>query len=124
MTDAAYDMTTLKSMEDDPRLEAVIEAISALTADDVLQGDTASDLDELSSGTLFEGIEPSPDGVFLVAGTDNFEATATIYVTLQYGGSRDGVTMSDSYPAYVKGHFERGSVQIDSVSVDTSSFYE
>lgn len=124
MTDAAHDMTTLQSMEDDPRLEAIIDAISALDADDVLQGDTANDLDALSSGTLFEGIEPSPDGVFLVKDTDKFEATATIYVTLQYGGSRDGVTMSDSYPAYVKGHFERGKVRIDSVSVDTSSFYE
>lgn len=124
MTNAAHNLATLQSMEDDPRLDDVIEAISALDADDVLRGATANDLDELSSATLFEGIEPSPDGVFLVKGTEKFEATATIYVTLQYGGSRDGVTMSDSYPAYVTGHFGRDGVHIDDVTVDTSSFYE
>jgi hypothetical protein len=119
------DMHQLVDFEgDDDRLDAIIELISSLTDADVLKGDVLNDLYELSSGTIFEGIEPNPEGVFLVRDTNKFEASATIYVTLQYGGSRDGVTMSDSYPAYVTGHFNDKVPEIDTISVDTSSFYE
>jgi len=119
------DMHQLVDFEgDDDRLDAIIELISSLTDADVLKGDVLNDLYELSSGTIFEGIEPNPEGVFLVRDTNKFEASATIYVTLQYGGSRDGFTMSDSYPAYVTGHFNDKVPEIDTISVDTSSFYE
>lgn len=119
----AIDMTTLVPLEGE-RLAQVIDAISNLTDADVLKGETAGALDVLSSSTVFDGIEPNPDGVFLVQGTDQFEATATIYVTLRYGGDRDGVTVGDAYPAYVSGHFAGVDVVIDDVSVDTGSFYE
>lgn len=106
------------------KLARVIDALSELDVESPVLAQAVSDLGELSSGTIFEGIEPNPDGIFSVEGTDEFEATATIYVTLQYGGSRDGVTMSDAYPAYVRGRFNRDAVQIESIRVDTSSFYE
>lgn len=119
----AFDMTHLAPLEGD-ELKSVVGKISDLTADDAVMSDAINDLNELSSATLFEGVDASPDGVFRVSGTKRFEATATIYVTLQYGGSKDGSAMSDAYPATVTGHFDRNDVVIDHVSVDTRSFYE
>ncbi len=109
---------------DGEELSKVIGVISDLTADDPVLSDAISDLSELSGATLFDGIDPSPDGIFRVTGTNKFEATATIYVTLQYGGSKDAVSMSDAYPASVAGHFDGAAIVVDDVSVDTSSFYE
>jgi hypothetical protein len=115
---------TLKPLEDEPKLEAVIEAISSLTADDVLIGSTADALDELSTRTTFEGIEANPDGVFTSDGGATFQAACTIYVTLNYGGRRDDVSMADSYPATVHGTIDaEGVVAVDHVDVDTSSFF-
>lgn len=114
----------LKPLEDDAKLEAIIEAISSLTADDVLTGDAASDLDELSTRTQFDGIEANPEGVFTPDGGSTFQAACTIYVALNYGGSRDAVSMADSYPATVHGSINQdGTVEIDQVEVDTSSFF-
>lgn len=118
------DIAQLEEIDDEALLEAIFDLIASLTDEDVLRGDVQSELYELSSGTIFEGIEASPDGVFRVKGTDRFEANATIYVTLQYGGSNDGLTLSDSYPAYVKGRVTDGKPEIESISVDTSSFFE
>lgn len=105
------------------RDQAVFDAISALTLEDGPVAAAWDELDILSSATLFEGIEAAPGGVvFSVLG--RFEAAATIYVTLQYGGSRDSVSMSDAYPAEVFGSIdEQGEVQIDRIDVDTQSFY-
>lgn len=119
----AFDTEQLSPL-DHERLPQVIGAISDLTVEDGVLADAVNALGDLSSATLFDAIDPNPDGIFTVTGTNRFEATATIYVTLQYGGSRDDVAMSDAYPASVAGHFERGKVVIDSVSVDTRSFYE
>lgn len=109
---------------DENQQVSIIDALSELDVESAVLAAAIGDLNELSSGTIFEGIEPNPDGIFSVEGTDQFEATATIYVTLNYGGSRDGVSMSDAYPAYVRGHLKDGKVEIESVRVDTSSFYE
>ncbi|WP_333897270.1 hypothetical protein [Brevundimonas aurantiaca] len=109
---------------EDERLPKVVGAISDLTADDEVLSETMSDLGTLSAATLFEGIDPSPDGIFQVSGSNAFEANATVYVTLQYGGAKDGAAMSDAYPASVSGHFDNDKVVIDQVSVDTRSFYE
>jgi hypothetical protein len=115
----------LKRLDDEQKLELIISAIDALTADDVFINDAADALDELSTRTTFEGIEANPDGIFTRDDGATFSAACTIYVGLNYGGSRDGVCMSDSFPATVSGHFEDGgNVNIDDVNVDTTSFFD
>lgn len=108
----------------EPRQKAIFDAISALSENDTAVLQAWDQLDILSSATLFEGIEAAPGGT-LIADDGQFEAAATIYITLQYGGSRDNVSMSDSYPATVFGHIDaQGTVEVDRIEVDTESFYE
>lgn len=115
----------LYPIEDEDQLECIWNAVSSLTDADVMVGDAADALYELSSGTIFEGIEVNPEGVFRVGNSNRFEAACTVYVQLNYGGSRDGVSMSDSYPATVYGTIsEDHSVDITDIAVDTSSFFE
>ncbi len=115
----------LHPIEDDEQLENIWNAVSNLTDAEVMVGDAADALYELSSGTIFEGIEVNPEGVFRVGNSERFEAACTVYVQLNYGGSRDGVSMSDSYPATVYGTISEGAgVEITNISVDTSSFFE
>jgi Predicted pPIWI-associating nuclease len=83
-----------------------------------------SDLDALSTHTSIEGIEAVPEGIFEV-GDNGFTAVATVYVDLSYGNNEDSFSTLDSFPAQVQGHFtSNGEAIVDSVSVDTSSFYE
>lgn len=84
-------------------------------------------LEEISAGTLFEGIEVYGDSA--VIDGDELIAPATVYVKLQYDpSSKDPVVFSDSYPARVffKVIDNRGEkiVEIERVEVDTSSFYQ
>lgn len=116
---------SLVPIDDDTLLEKIWDAVSALTADEVMVGEAADALNELSSGTIFEGIEANPEGVFRVRDTNKFEAACTVYVELNYGGSRDGVSISDSYPATVYGTIsDSDEVEISDILVDTSSFFE
>jgi hypothetical protein len=109
---------------DEAREKAIFEAISALSDSDAAVLQAWDQLDILSSATLFEGIEAAPGGI-LISGNGQFEAAATVYITLQYGGSRDNVSMSDSYPATVFGNVDdAGNVEVERVEVDTESFYE
>ncbi|MGA2312094.1 MAG: hypothetical protein ABSF87_06975 [Xanthobacteraceae bacterium] len=106
------------------RLTAIIDAISKLDRDDLEKYGAWSDLDALSTQTSFEGIEPHPDGIFKT-NKKHFDAIATVYVTLNYGGKRDRTSMSDSYPARVTGSIiGKNNVTIDSMTIDTSSFYQ
>lgn len=106
------------------QLQPIISAILRLHFDDLQKGGAWQPLDELSSNTQFEGIEPNPDGIYKV-GDDDFEAVANVYVTLNYGDKSDPASMSDSYPAIVSGKIDaNNSVQIESIKVDTSSFYK
>ena len=109
---------------DDNREEAIFTAISALDADDISSRNGWVELDILSSQTIFEGIEAVPGGI-VVSLLGRFEAAATVYVTLNYGPSKDSVSMSDSYPAIVRGTVADDlNVEIDEISVDTESFYK
>ena len=47
-----------------------------------------------------------------------------VYLTLEYGGSRDSGSIPDSYPAVVRVTFDGDSVEITDIEVDTGSFYE
>jgi hypothetical protein len=121
MTSAAK--SKLKPIEDQ-RLNKIVKAVSELTVDDLSSLHAWENLDNLSSNTLFESVEANPDGVFDV-GNNQFEAIANVYITLQYGGKSDSTSMSDSYPARVRGKLtSSGTVRIQSIDVDTSSFYK
>ena len=54
----------------------------------------------------------------------NFEAIASVYVTLVYGSSRDEETMSDEYVATIGGTVGPEGVEITRAEVDTTPFYE
>ncbi|KPF91277.1 hypothetical protein IP81_13190 [Novosphingobium sp. AAP83] len=98
-------------------------AVSNLTLDDYPVLNAWDDLDALSSRTIFEGIEAIPGGIVFDE-DGHFEVAATIYVTLNYGGSRDEVSMSDSYPAMIYGKVDDLlNVDISECSFDTHSFY-
>jgi hypothetical protein len=107
---------------DDERSLKIAEAVSNLAADDLMNLGAWQSLDELSSNTIFDGIEANPDGIFETE-DHKFQAIADVYVTLQYGGKKDGTSMSDAYPAKVSGTIDAGGVKIEAIDVDTSSFY-
>jgi hypothetical protein len=109
---------------EDALLDQVVNAVSALAADDAVMAEAMQDIEMLSASTMFEGVDASPDGIFALKDTERFEATATIYVTLQYGEGGDDVSIGEAYPATIEGRFENGALVIDRVRVDTSSFYE
>jgi hypothetical protein len=111
-------------IDEDAREEAVFNAISGITQEELNRLGGWNELDILSSATLYEGLEAVPGGmVFHQDG--GFEAAATVYVTLQFGPSRDRETMSDAYPAIVKGQIDNElSVEIENIDVDTESFYQ
>jgi len=83
-----------------------------------------SDLDELSSQTLLDGVEIDPDGV-IVKG-QKFKGPVSVYVLLQYGSKNDeGFETSDSFMGEFEGHFDENNKPIiDNVRIDTSPFYE
>jgi hypothetical protein len=112
----------LTPIEDPLRVEAVLKAIEEY--DIILDSDALSKLDEISSQTQIESIEPDPDGLFEEP-DGHFQAVGSIYVTLNYGGKRDAASMSDSYPFHAFGRLaEDGSASVERIEVDTSSFYE
>lgn len=116
--------TGLKPVEDEHQLDTILTAVSDLTPDEIMESEAAADLDILSTHTLIDAVEASPDGVFWTKLNTEFEAVATIYVVLNYGSLRESDAMSDSYPAYIHGKFDNGKATIDRITVDTRSFYE
>ena len=110
-------------IEDDRVIGLIVEAAAALDAADLARLSIGDDVGELSSNTIFDSLEVVPEGI-LKAGPDGFEASATVYITLNYGGSRDHVSMPDSYPAVVRGVLDANGAAITEVDVDTGSFYE
>ena len=103
-------------------LDDVMKAIASIDSDTFASLSEADDVGELSSNTVFDSIETSPETVFQRPG-GRFEASAIVYVTLNYGGKRDGVSMPDSYPAVIEGKISGKKVEIERIRVDTSSFY-
>ncbi len=112
----------LNPVDDDRKRDAIIDAVANY---DVSESSDWTKLDVLSSHTIFEEIDAVPEGIFESTSTD-FEVVATVFVTLHYGSKKEQTSMSDSYPAHVRGTYDEVThkVSIDKVSVDTSSFYE
>lgn len=112
----------LNPVTDGTRLEAIFRAIEAFEISD---SEGWGQLDELSSRTEIESVEPDPDGLFESPDASTFEAIGSVYVTLNYGGKKDGLSMADSYPFHAFGRFQsEGQATVERLKVDTSSFYE
>ena len=111
----------LKPVVDGRKRDAIIEAIARY---DLSESSDWIKLDELSTHTDFEEVDAVPEGIFESTSTD-FEVIATVFVTLNYGSRKERSSMSDAFPAYIKGQYNQSTfaVSIDEVSVDTSSFY-
>jgi hypothetical protein len=109
-------------VKDRQKLDAVIDAVSKYN---VPASSAWNDLDQLSTHTQFEEMDAVPEGIF--ERENRFSASATVYVTLQYGAKAEEVTSSDAFPAAIDGHFEQENDSpraiIDSITIDTSSFY-
>jgi hypothetical protein len=113
--------TATPDLKNRSKLDAVMDAVSSI---ELTETPAWSDLDSLSTHTNIEDIEAVPEGIFETV-DNGFTAVATVYVGLNYGDKVDAVSVSDSFPAQVHGHFEQGDkAVVDSVSVDTGSFYE
>lgn len=109
--------------EDALTLTRVMDRINQLTQDDLDKVGAWDGLRELSSQTNLDMIDTGAENIAL-DNNGNFEATADVYVTLNYGPSNDGASFSDGYIATIRGHIAQDAVEIDGVSVDVSSFYE
>jgi hypothetical protein len=115
---------TLVPIEDTDTLDAVVEAITKVDYDEFFEKSLGDDVRDLSSNTVFDSLDVASGAVFKNP-AGGFEASGIAYVTLNYGGSRDSVSMPDSYPAVIKGEFdENGIPVVTEIHVDTSSFYE
>jgi hypothetical protein len=90
-----------------------------------LTGDAAwGNLDELSTHTRLDGVDVDPEGI-LIDEQGRFRGVMNIYVTLQYGkDDKEGFASSDSFLGNFEGHLEGSRPKIDTVTVDTSPFYE
>jgi len=110
-------------IEDERTIDLIANAAAEIDGDRFERLSSGDDVSELSSNTVFESLEIVPEGI-LRAGEAGFEASATVYITLNYGGSRDSVSMPDSYPAVVRGTIENDQITISEIDVDTGSFYE
>lgn len=67
---------------------------------------------------MIEGIEVFEEEIRTDG--DAFEGLINVHVTLQYS---EGVTMSETFPGRFEGKWKGNKPVIDTVSVDTSSFY-
>jgi hypothetical protein len=107
--------TPLKPMSPS-RLKPVLETISEF---DLVQDEAWNDLADLSKYATFTGIEAHPSGVYETGG-NNFEAVATVYVTLSFDAS-NAKSFSKSIPAHVFGTFDGNNVTIDKIRIDKES---
>jgi hypothetical protein len=78
-----------------------------------------SDLDVLSSNTHVEGIEVFEEEIRAVGG--RFEGPINVHVTLNYP---EDVTISETFPGRFEATWEGDHPLIESMVIDTASFYE
>lgn len=108
------------SAHDRAHTNEVVEAIHSVPYEDTLAW---PELSNLSGNTRIDSIEVFADEIEF-SGND-FEGPVVWHVTLTYGGGKDTVTMSEAFPGKVRGRLvESGTVHVDELTVDVSSFYE
>ncbi|PAX09472.1 hypothetical protein [Sphingomonas lenta] len=116
-------MTIARTTEERSSVDEIINEINALDQNALEDFGAWQALADLSSRTQFETVDGDPDSVVMDT-EGRFEAIATVYVTLVYGSSDDEDSISDEYLATVRGRSGVGDVTIESIHVDTRSFYE
>lgn len=111
----------------DAQVQKIINLVQEF---DLTDSASWSDIDALATQVSVDGIEVDPEGVVLY-GNGKFDGIFNLYLKLQYGSdSNDGFISSDSFLGRFEGHFEKGGLSnndnpvIDSLSVDTTRFYE
>jgi hypothetical protein len=111
----------LQRLDNRPELDAVMDAVSSI---DLPKTDAWDGLRTLATNVRVNGIEAVPEGIFKTEGND-FTAVATVYLSLDYGDGGKPLSISDSFPAQIQGHFEsHGKVVVDRINVDTSAFLD
>jgi hypothetical protein len=103
---------------DTAMLKPVLKKISNLTQQDLAQYKAWKGLADLAKKTTFAGIEAHPSGVYQVGEGNQFEAVATVYLTLDYGKDK---SFSNSFPAHIVGTISGTDATIQKITVDTSS---
>lgn len=102
------------------RLAAVMQVMSDF---DLTESQAWSDLDALSSNTYIDDLEVDPEGVIIEE--NEFKGVMNVYVVLHYGGNDDDAfDTSDAFRGQFSGHFDEDKAVVDSVTVDTSPFFE
>jgi len=115
----------LAPVESGVERQAILDAVSVIAPAFVLQSDHGQKLTRLALNPTIEGVEASPDGLFWTDRENNtkkFEAVATIYMTLNHHPANNTLAMSNSLPAYIKGHFDGDKVRIDKVELEMDSY--
>ena len=124
MTSSDNHLSRLTPIESGPQREAILDAISTNGPALVHKWATEHQIEELAANAVIQDVEASPDGLFWVGGFDSggsFEAVSTIYVLISYSTASNASTMSDSIPAYFKGHIKDHKVDLDDVELDYST---
>lgn len=107
-----HDMTASKSSE---RNRLIADAVRNL---ELSATKAWNDLDVLSSNTYIEAIEVFEDEIRESGG--KFAGPINVHVTLQYP---EDVTLSETFPGRFEGQWKDDRPLINTVMVDTSSFY-
>jgi hypothetical protein len=100
-----------------------IRSIVATVRDmEVTETDAWDVLSALASVTEVDAMEIFEDEIQIDG--EKFSGPLLWYVTLIYGPPNDQVVSSESFPGKFEGHIENGVPSVDSMTMDTSSFYE
>ncbi|MCJ8508924.1 hypothetical protein MUU53_13490 [Rhizobium lemnae] len=116
---------SIQSAEQDVWFEELPEKLAQAARDYPLAETTDwAPLDELSSGTRFEGMEAYGDSAVVEDG-ENI-APGRVHAELVYDEPGDPLTLRDSFPARIFFTVDknRKTVAITRVEIDTASFFE
>ncbi len=83
------------------------------------------ELAALSSDTGVEAVEVDPEGI--VIDGNRFQGVMNVYLKLEYAADaqpEEAFTTSDAVLGKFEGHLKGGKPVLDTVSVETSQFYE
>lgn len=85
------------------------------------------ELSEISKQTTIEDIDIDEGSLEVRLDTNgrlHVDGVVNVYVTLNYGDSRDSTSFSDSYPGHFSALISGPEIKFESTSVDTSSFFQ
>lgn len=101
--------------------DRVATLINGLTIEDLEAWGAWQPLADLSARTILEAVDVEPGSIVL--NESQFEATANVYVLLNYGSQEDDASLSDEYIATIKGRISQEYPAIEAVFIDVSPFY-